>query len=56
MSKKHMKGEYESPTVSTVLLETDACLCQASGSQIEIAAMTSDIGVEDFTIDGAFSW
>lgn len=57
MSKKHLKGEYEAPVVSAVKLETGASLCQTSDtSQIEIAALTSDIGVEEFTIDGAFTW
>ena len=56
MSKKHLKGEYETPVVSAVKLETGASLCQTSGPEIEIAAITSDIGVEEFTIDGAFTW
>ncbi len=56
MSKKHMKMEYEAPMMSSVLLETGASLCQTSGAEIEIAAMTSDIGVEEFTMDSAFTW
>ena len=57
MSKKNIKKEYEAPSVSAFRLETGASLCQTSDtSQINLAAVASDIEVESFTIDGAFTW
>ena len=57
MSKKHIKKECEAPSVSAFRLETGASLCQTSDtSQINLAAVASDIEVESFTIDGAFTW
>lgn len=57
MSKKHLKKEYESPALSVVKMESGSGLCQTSGtSTIELAAATSDISVESFTLDDALTW
>jgi hypothetical protein len=57
MSKKQQKKEYESPSLSVVKMESGSGLCQTSGtSTIELAAATSDISVESFTLDDALTW
>lgn len=56
MSKKTMKGEYQTPGLRVVILQTEAGLCQSSGSTIGLPNATGNLGVEPFETDDDFTW